>query len=50
MNLTRADIADLTGVRMVLDASVKHWPSVKNLFGDAAYDRRTLLDKAANLD
>jgi hypothetical protein len=25
------------------------WPRVKHLFGNAAYDRRTLLDKAAYL-
>jgi len=29
---------------------VTHWPWVKHLFGDAAYDRRILLDKAAYLD
>lgn len=34
----------------MLDALVKRWPWVKHLFGDAAYDRRTLLDKAAYLD
>jgi hypothetical protein len=34
----------------VLDALIKRWPWVKHLFGDAAYDRRTLLDKAAHLD
>jgi transposase len=28
----------------------KRWPWVKYLFGDATYDRRTLLDKAAYLD
>lgn len=26
------------------------WPWVKHLFGDAAYDQRTLLDKATNLN
>lgn len=50
VNLTPADVADSTGAQMVLDALVKRWPWVKHLFGDPAYDRRTLLDKAAFLD
>jgi transposase len=50
VNLTPADVADSTGAQLVLDAIVKRWPWVKHLFGDAAYDRRTLLDKAAYLD
>jgi transposase len=50
VNLTPADIADSTGAQLVLDALAKRWPWVKHLFGDAAYDRRTLLDKAAYLD
>jgi transposase len=50
VNLTPADIADSTGAQLVLDAMVQRWPSVKHLFGDSAYDRRTLLDKAAYLD
>jgi len=50
VNLTSADVADSTGAQLVLDALVKRWPWVKHLFGDAAYDRRTLLDKAAYLD
>jgi len=50
VNLTPADVADSTGAQLVLDALVKRWPCVKYLFGDAAYDRRTLLDKAAYLD
>lgn len=35
---------------MVLDAIVERCPWVKHLFGYAAYDQRTLLDKAAYLD
>ena len=50
MNLTSADVADSTGAHMVLDALQKRWPWVKHLFGDAAYDRRTLMDKAAFMD
>jgi transposase len=50
VNLTSADIADSTGAQLVLDGLVKRWPWGKHLFGDAAYDRRTLLDKAAYLD
>jgi len=50
VNLTPADIANSTGTQLVLDAIVKRWPWVKHLFGDAVYDRRTLLDKAAYLD
>lgn len=50
MNLTLADIADFTVAPMVLDGLVKRWPWVKHLFGDAAYDGRQLMDKAAFLD
>jgi putative transposase len=50
VNLTPADVADSIGAQLVLDALVKRWPWVKHLFGNAAYDRRTLLDKAAYLD
>lgn len=50
VHLTPADIADSAGAQLVLDALVKRWPWVKHLFGDAAYDRLTLLDKAAYLD
>jgi len=50
MNLTPADIADSKGAQLVLDALESRWPWVKHLFGDAAYDRRTLLDKAAYLN
>jgi transposase len=50
VNLTPAHIADSTGAQFILDALVERWPWVKHLFGDAAYDRRTLLDKAAYLD
>ena len=50
INLTTADIADSTGAQLVLEALVNRWPWVKHLFGDAAYDRQTLLDKAAYLD
>jgi hypothetical protein len=30
----------------VLDAMVYRWPFIEDLFGDAAYGRDTLLDKA----
>lgn len=50
MNLTPADIADSTGAQLVLDDLIKRWPWVTHLFADAAYDRRTLLDKATYLD
>lgn len=50
MNLTPADVADSTGAQMVLHALKTRWPWVKHLFGDAAYDRRTLMDKAAFMD
>ena len=41
---------DSTSAQLVLDALVKRWPWVKHLFSDAAYDQRTLLDKAAYPD
>ena len=50
VNLTPADIADSEGAKLVLDALNQRWPWVKHLFGDAAYDRRKLMDKAAFLD
>jgi transposase len=50
VNLTPAGIADSAGAQFIVDALVKRWPWVKHLFGDVAYDRRTLLDKAAYLD
>lgn len=50
VNLTPADIADSTGAQMVLDALYQRWPWVKNLFGDAGYDRKQLMDKAAFMD
>jgi putative transposase len=50
VSLTTANIADSTGAQAVLEATYKRWPKVKHLFADSAYDRRTLLDKAAFLD
>ncbi len=35
------------GAQMILDAIRKRWPWIKHLFADGAYDRRTLMDKAA---
>ena len=49
VNLT-ADIADSTGALAVLEALKKRWPGLKHLFVDGAYDRRTLIAKAATLD
>ncbi len=50
VNLTPADIADRTGALAVLEAGEKRWPGVKHLFANGAYDRTTLMDKAATLD
>lgn len=50
LNLTPADVADSSGALLVLEALKERWPWVKHVFGDAAYDRRALLDKAAFLD
>ncbi|MDB5406229.1 MAG: family transposase [Rhodospirillales bacterium] len=50
VNLTTADISDSAGAQPILDAIRKRWPWVKHFFADGAYDRRTLLDKAAFLD
>ena len=49
-SLTPADIAESTGALAVLEALKKRWPGLKHLFADGAYDRRTLMDKAAALD
>ena len=50
MNLTPENVAGSTGAQMALDALQERWPRVKHLFGDAAYDRRTLMDKATLMD
>ena len=50
VRLTPADISDGAGAQMILDAIRKRWPWVKHLFADAAYDRLTLIDKAAYLN
>jgi transposase len=47
VNLTTADIADSAGAQIILDAIRRHWPWIKHLFADGAYDRRKLMDKAA---
>ena len=50
VNLTTADISDSAGAQAILDAIRKRWPWVKHLFADSAYDRLTLMDKAAYLN
>ena len=50
VNLTPANISDSAGAQLVLEAIRKRWPTVKHLFADGAYDRTTLMDKAAFLD
>lgn len=50
IRLSPADLSDSAGAQMILDALHKRWPWLKRLFGDAAYDRGRLLDKAAFLD
>ena len=50
VNLTTADISDSAGAQMILDGIRKRWPWIKHLFADGAYDRRTLMDKAAYND
>lgn len=50
VRLTPADISDSAGAQMILDAIRRRWPWVKHLFADAAYDRPTLMDKAAYLN
>ena len=50
VNLTTAEVADSTGAQAVLEAIHTRWRWVRHLFGDGAYDRQQLLDKAAFLD
>jgi transposase len=50
VNLTPADISDSAGAAAILEAIRKRWPWVKHLFAYGAYDRLTLMDKAAFLD
>lgn len=49
INLTTADISD-SGAQEVVSETRRHWPWLKNLFGDGAYDRTKLLDAAALRD
>ncbi len=49
VNLTRADISDSAGKQIILDAIRKHWPWVRHLFADGAYDQLQLMDKAAGI-
>lgn len=50
VRMTPADLSDSAGAQAMLEAIRKRWPWVKHLFGDGAYDRTRLLDKAAYLD
>ena len=50
VNLTPADISDSAGAQAILDAIRKHWPWLKHLFADGAYDRTQIMDKAAFLE
>jgi transposase len=50
INLTAASISDSAGAQKVLDALKQRWPWLERLFADSAYDRRTLLDRAAFLN
>lgn len=50
VNITTAEIADSAGAQAVLESLYTRWRWVKHLFGDSAYDRRQLMDKAAFLD
>lgn len=50
VNMTAADVSDSAGAQSILNALRKRWPWVKHLFGDGAYDKRQLMDKAAYLD
>lgn len=50
VNLTPADLSDSAGGQMILDALRARWPWVKHLFGDGAYDRTQLMDKAKLLE
>lgn len=50
VNLTTADLSDSAGEQLLLDALRQCRPWLKHLFGDGAYDRMRLMDKAALLD
>lgn len=50
VNLTPADLLDSAGAQMILDAIRCRWRWMKHLFGDGAYDKRQLLDKASMLN
>lgn len=50
VNLTPAAVSDSAGAQAILDGLRKRWPWVKHLFADGAYDRLSLMDKAAFLD
>jgi putative transposase len=50
INLTPADLSDSAGAQMILEALGQRWKWVRHLFGDGAYDKRKLMDKAALLE
>ncbi len=50
VDLTTADISHSAGAQEIVSAIRRHWPWLKHLFGDRAYDRTKLLDRAAVRD
>jgi len=50
VNLSTADISDSAGAQAIIAVIRKRWPWLKHLFADGAYDRTTLMDKAAYLN
>ncbi len=48
VNLSTADVSDSAGAQEIV--SVRRWPWLKHLFGDAAYEGTKLLDAAAYRD
>ncbi|QYE33184.1 transposase (plasmid) [Polymorphobacter sp. PAMC 29334] len=50
VNLTTADISDSAGAQAIVAAIRKHWPWLKQLFADVAYNNTILMNAATYRD
>ena len=50
VNLTPADVQDAAGAEAIIKAIRRHWPWLRHLFADGAYDRGKLMSATAYRD
>ena len=50
VKLTPADVQDAEGAEAIIKAIRQHWPWLKHLFADGAYDRGKLMSEATYRD